>query len=138
MISYSLKCDNGHGFDSWFQSSDAFDALGAQGLVQCPVCGSGSVQKAIMAPRVATAEDRTELTAPISDEERAVAALRDKIEKEADYVGGSFANDVRAMHAGEVPERAIYGEASLPEAKSMIEDGLKIAPLPFVPKSKAN
>jgi hypothetical protein len=138
MIRYSLKCDKGHTFDSWFKSSDAFDVLDAQGMINCAVCGSASVSKAIMAPRVATAEDRSDLTAPATEAERAVAALRDKVESEADYVGDRFAKDVRAMHAGEVPERAIYGEASLPEAKSMIEDGLQIAPLPFVPKTKSN
>ncbi|KIC20492.1 DUF1178 family protein [Leisingera sp. ANG-Vp] len=52
MIQYSLKCADGHEFDSWFQSAAAFDKLAAAGMVTCAVCGGTSVEKAIMAPRV--------------------------------------------------------------------------------------
>lgn len=52
MIQYSLKCAEGHSFDSWFQSAAAFDKLAAAGMVSCAVCGSTEVTKAIMAPRV--------------------------------------------------------------------------------------
>lgn len=52
MIQYSLKCTDGHSFDSWFQSAAAFDKLAAAGLVSCAVCGGAQVEKAIMAPRV--------------------------------------------------------------------------------------
>ncbi len=54
MINYSLKCAQGHSFDSWFQSASAFDKLSAAGLVACAFCGSSEVEKAIMAPRVRT------------------------------------------------------------------------------------
>ena len=52
MIQYTLKCDQDHRFDSWFQSGEAFDKLKAAGMVACAVCGSANVDKAIMAPRV--------------------------------------------------------------------------------------
>ncbi|KIC36473.1 DUF1178 family protein [Leisingera sp. ANG-M7] len=52
MIQYSLKCADGHAFDSWFQSVAAFDKLAAAGMVSCAVCGGTQVTKAIMAPRV--------------------------------------------------------------------------------------
>ncbi|UWQ82586.1 DUF1178 family protein [Leisingera caerulea] len=52
MIQYSLKCAEGHSFDSWFQSAAAFDKLAAAGMVSCAVCGGTKVEKAIMAPRV--------------------------------------------------------------------------------------
>ncbi|NVK15080.1 MAG: DUF1178 family protein [Rhodobacteraceae bacterium] len=52
MIQYSLKCADGHAFDSWFQSAAAFDRLAAAGMVSCAVCGGTQVTKAIMAPRV--------------------------------------------------------------------------------------
>ncbi len=54
MINYSLKCAEGHSFDSWFQSASAFDKLASAGLVTCSFCGSAKVEKAIMAPRVRT------------------------------------------------------------------------------------
>jgi len=56
MIRYALSCDNDHSFESWFQNSAAFDRQAKRGLVTCPICGSGKVEKAIMAPRLARAD----------------------------------------------------------------------------------
>lgn len=67
-----------------------------------------------------------------------MADLKRKVEENADYVGMSFATEARAIHDGTAPERPIYGEANLKEAKSLIEDGVPVAPLPFMPKKKAN
>src|SRR3954453_14671710 len=53
MIRYALACNKAHPFESWFPSSEAFDAQRAQGLLTCPVCGSAKVEKQIMAPSVA-------------------------------------------------------------------------------------
>ena len=53
MIRYALACDRGHGFESWFRDSDAYDEQVRRGLVTCPVCNSASVAKQIMAPAVA-------------------------------------------------------------------------------------
>jgi hypothetical protein len=52
MIRYALNCAKGHAFESWFQSSAAFDKQNRRGLVNCPVCGSSEVEKAIMAPQL--------------------------------------------------------------------------------------
>jgi len=56
MIRYALHCDQGHAFESWFQSSAAYDKQAKRALVTCPTCGSAKVEKAIMAPRLARAE----------------------------------------------------------------------------------
>jgi hypothetical protein len=56
MICYTLNCDRGHNFESWFQNSEAYDKQAKRGLVACPVCGSVKVGKAIMAPRLARAD----------------------------------------------------------------------------------
>lgn len=147
MISYTLKCENDHRFDSWFQSADAFDKLLAAGLVTCPNCENTRVEKTIMAPRVRTARtaaktsDRppeTSLSTPASEEERAIAALRTKIEANSEYVGVDFASQARAIHDGDAPERAIYGEAAPEEALKLLQDGVPVAPLPFTPKRKTN
>ena len=60
MIRYSLCCEVGHAFESWFNSSAAFDRQSARGLVACPLCGSAKVEKAIMAPKLA----RTDVERP--------------------------------------------------------------------------
>ncbi|SPJ25260.1 DUF1178 family protein [Palleronia abyssalis] len=128
MIRYSLKCRRDHSFESWFKSADAFDTLLAEGRVECPDCGSTRVEKAPMAPRVSA-------KAP---EEHPLARLRRKVEAESDYVGTSFASEARAMHTGDSPKRSIWGEAKPEDAKALVEDGVPIAPLPFIPKRKAN
>lgn len=129
MIRYDLKCSKGHQFESWFGSSADFDKLMAANMVSCAVCGSESVKKAIMAPRVSKGE--RPLSAPASPAEQAVKELRKKIEDNADNVGSNFAAEARAMHQGDVPERPIYGEAKIEEAKSLIDDGIPVAPLPW-------
>ena len=140
MIRYNLSCDQGHDFDSWFQSAAAYDRLAGQGHVACALCGSTAVEKALMAPALRPT-DRTEaapLATPQSELEQKLAALRAHIEETSDYVGLSFAAEARAMHDGLVPERAIHGEARPDEARRLIEDGIPVAPLPFVPKRQAN
>ncbi len=141
MINYALKCKEGHQFESWFKSASAFDALLKAGHVTCAVCGGSDVSKAVMAPRVSTAsvkKEETSLTTPKNAQEEALAALRKHVEENADYVGNSFAEEARSMYLGATPERAIYGEANGAEAKALIEDGVPVAPLPFMPNRKAN
>lgn len=130
MIRYDLKCSAGHEFDSWFGSSADFDKLTKSAMISCAVCGSEDVKKAIMAPRVSVAEDRP-LSAPASTAEQAVKELRKKIEDNADDVGKDFVTEARKIHNGEAPERAIYGEAKIEDAKSLIEEGVQVAPLPW-------
>lgn len=142
MISFTLKCEDGHRFDSWFQSSDAFDKLHKAGMVNCAVCGSTKVEKAIMAPRVSdsksNAERSTALTASKHPAEQMLADLRKQVEENSEYVGMNFAREARDIHDGLSPDRAIYGEAKPEEAKKLIEDGVPVAPLPFVPVRKTN
>lgn len=130
MIKYTLDCSAGHRFESWFQSGAAFDNLRARELVSCPICGTTTVSKAIMAPAVQTAE-----AAPQPNK---LQALRARIEATSDYVGQNFAAEARAIHAGDAPERAIYGEAKPAEAKALLDEGVPILPLPFIPKRNTN
>ncbi len=148
MIQYALKCADGHDFDSWFQSAEAFDKLAAAGLVQCAVCGGSKVEKAMMTPRVRPGRKAAKpapeqmpdrpLSKPASAAEQAIAELRRKIEESSDYVGMNFASEARAIHQGEAPERPIYGEAKMDEARALIEEGVPVAPLPFMPNRKTN
>lgn len=140
MIRYALKCRDGHDFESWFQNAAAYDALAAGGHLACAVCGSAAVEKSLMAPAVGTAEPpaRPDLAKPSNPLEEAMAALRRQIEENGEYVGLNFATEARRIHQGDAPERAIYGEARPEEAKKLIEDGVPVAPLPFVPGRKTN
>ena len=142
MIRYSLRCDQGHDFDGWFRSSDGFETLRAAGQVNCAICGSAKVEKALMAPRVAHggegAPDSPDLHSPRDGHEAALEKLRRHVEANSDYVGMSFAAEARAMHEGAAPERAIHGEAGLEDARKLIEDGIPVAPLPFRARQRAN
>jgi hypothetical protein len=166
MIRYALRCARDHAFDSWFQSAAAFDRLAEAGHLACPVCGGSDVGKALMAPAVRTdappgppapppaptanapanapanaapvTPGTPALGAPRTDLERHLAELRARIERDSEYVGLNFAREARAMHDGTVPERPIWGEAKPDEARRLIEDGVPVAPLPFLPSRKAN
>ncbi|HHI81754.1 MAG TPA: DUF1178 family protein [Rhizobiales bacterium] len=149
MIQYALKCAEGHTFDSWFQSAAAFEKLISTGMLTCAVCGGTQVQKAVMMPQIRPARKAAEpgppatpasasLREPVGPAERELAELRRKIEQNSDYVGKDFASEARAMHDGDVPLRSIYGEARADEAKKLIEDGVPVAPLPFIPARKTN
>ena len=99
------------------------------------MCGSGKVEKAMMAPQVRPGQP---LSAPAGEAEKKLAEMRKHVEENSDYVGGTFAAEARAMHDGDAPERSIWGEAKMDEAKALIEDGIPVAPLPFIPTRKAN
>ncbi|MBE0412918.1 DUF1178 family protein [Yoonia sp.] len=134
MIRFHLKCDQDHGFESWFQSNEAFEKLVKNGMVTCTVCGSAQVMKSVMAPAVSTSPH----VAPPQQLDATLAKIRDAVEKNASYVGGSFVKQARDMHDGVIPERPIYGEARLGEAKKLVDEGIPVVPLPFIPRKKTN
>ena len=157
MIHYSLACDKGHSFESWFQNSAAYDKQAKRGLIECPMCGSAKVEKAIMAPRLARKDKSTsitvtedaapsvpsEATAPvamISPQEHEFRAklkeLRDHLTANADNVVKKFPEVARKMHYGEVEHRSIYGEASPQDAKELHEEGIAFHPLPVLPDER--
>ena len=155
MIRYNLRCERGHAFESWFQSSAAYESQEKRKLVNCPACGSAKVERAIMAPQIVSKKSRdttppepaaaTEVTAPASTplmmaQERELRAkikeLRDHIVKNADNVGEKFPNEARKMHYGDIEHRPIYGEASPDEARSLIEEGVEVSPLPVLPDDR--
>lgn len=140
MIRYALSCDGGHAFEAWFQSADAFDKLESAGMVTCPDCNSAGITKALMAPQVhlSRAAPERPLSTPETEREKALAELRKRVEENSDYVGLSFAAEARAMHDGDMPARSIWGEARMDDAKALIEDGIPVAPLPFLPDRKRN
>ena len=154
MIRYNLRCERGHAFESWFQSSSAYESQEKRKLVSCPACGSAKVERAIMAPQIVSKKGRdvvvppsaaTEAAAPASTplmmaQERELRAklkeLRDHIVKNADNVGERFPNEARKMHYGDIEHRPIYGEASPEEARSLIEEGVEVSPLPVLPDDR--
>jgi hypothetical protein len=161
MIRYSLACERGHEFESWFANSSAYDKQAKRGLVACPMCGSTKVDKAIMAPRLARSDKSIDVPMPaaapaappaaptpqgpepvamISPQERELRSklkeLRDHLVKNAENVGRTFPEQARKMHYGEIEHRSIYGEASPQEAKELHEEGIEVHPLPILPDER--
>ncbi len=159
MIRYTLRCERDHNFESWFQDSAAYDLQVKRKLVSCPICDSVRIDKAIMAPRIVSKKGRERIepvpptpaveapaapapgaTPLMMAQERELRAklkeLRDHIVKNADNVGEKFPNEARKMHYGEIEHRPIYGEASPEEAKSLIDEGVEVSPLPVLPDDR--
>lgn len=136
MIKYALKCSKGHSFESWFKDSSAFETLAKAKQVSCAVCGSIKVEKTIMAPSVSGTKKKADAEAPLSQPsspaEAALKEMREHLRKNSDYVGNDFATEARRMHDGESDQRSIWGEATKEDAKSLKEDGIPVAPLPWM------
>jgi hypothetical protein len=137
VIQYSLICGNDHKFDAWFRNAEAYDQQQKRGIVTCPVCTSGDVHKAIMAPAVSRAKsDKVALSIGHPEHMQLLAAmkaLREKVMSEADYVGDKFAEEARKIHFKDVEAHGIYGEATRDEVAGLIEDGVDFMPLPNLP-----
>lgn len=136
MIKYALKCAKGHSFESWFKDSSAFETLSKAGQVSCAVCGSKKVEKTIMAPSVSGTKKKgggdAPLSQPSSPAEAALKEMRDHLRKNSDYVGNEFAAEARRIHDGESDARSIWGEATKEDAKALKDEGIPVAPLPWM------
>jgi len=148
MIVFDLKCGNAHVFEAWFGSSSDYEDQRARGLVSCPLCGDGAVEKAVMAPNIpAKGSIQADVpTAPGVPPEvmkaamAELATLQKKALEGSQWVGGQFATRARAMHDGEEAHAPIHGQATAEEAKALVDDGVSVAPLPFpvVPPEASN
>jgi hypothetical protein len=162
MITFDLNCSNGHQFEGWFASSADFDTQKSNGLLACPTCNDGKIQKALSVPNVprkgnqrvvalpsfasAATEAKADAPAPealppaVAELVQKLARAQSELLDKSQWVGGNFAETARAIHYGEEPDRLIHGETSSDEAKALVEEGIGIAPLlfPVVPPSAKN
>jgi hypothetical protein len=149
MIHYQLRCQADHAFDGWFKDSAGFDKQVKRGLLECPVCGTPKVERALMSPALPKKGNQKPAPQPetpvpaktvvpdrLPAEVRAMLhRLRDEVERNADYVGGEFADEARRIHNGDADARAIYGEASEEDAEALADDGIDIARIPWLPRA---
>lgn len=134
MISFDLRCSDGHIFEGWFGSSQDFEDQKSRNLLTCPMCGDEQVDKALMAPNVASKKDVS--TAPEVTPEKMMVMLRQmrkQVEQNADYVGPAFAEEARKIHYGETEVRDIYGESTPEESEELADEGIEFASIPWVP-----
>ena len=162
MIKYQLICDKLHEFEGWFGDSAAFESQQKSDLLNCPVCGSADVRRALMAPNLASAKTRkTDLAeqqpsvqpglqpqprpqasaalpaaASLTMHElmSTMRALQTKIREECRDVGNDFAEEARKIHYGETEPEGIYGQATAEEREALDEEGIEIMDMPWLPK----
>lgn len=156
MIRYDLECEHEHTFDGWFSGSESFEKQLAAGLVECAVCGTTNVHKALMAPSLKRSAEthggNCEAEHPHEEAPRmsvavpgpgaglpegvrdALRKLRRAVIENSDYVGRNFAEEARRIHYGEAQQRGIYGEASAEEKESLAEEGIEVYSLPVLPE----
>lgn len=144
MIRYDLICEKGHDFDGWFRDSAAYDQQAERGLVSCALCGSAKVQKALMAPGIPakanSKEQAPQKMASGSVDPRLrmmmdmMRNMRKQVEANAENVGNRFAEEARKIHYAEAEKRGIYGEATAEDARSLIEEGIDVHPMPVLPE----
>ena len=139
MIVFDLRCPAGHVFEAWFGSGDDYAGQQERGLVSCPICGSGGIEKAAMAPAVPAKANGASVPMAASPDGaskmkammQAMAKAQVEMLSGSEHVGRRFAEEARAIHLGEADARTIHGEASVAEAKSLAEDGIAVMPLPL-------
>ena len=133
MIVFDLQClDGGETFEAWFGSNSDYEEQRSGGLVQCPMCQSTNIAKAPMAPRVPRKGGGNPLAL--------LAAIQSELLQDSRWVGDQFVETARAMHNGEIKHEQVHGSASLEQAKSLVEDGIPVSPLPLpvVPPTDVN
>jgi hypothetical protein len=162
MITFDLNCSNGHQFEGWFASSADFDTQKSSGLLTCPTCHDGVIQKALSVPNVPRKSNQQAVSLPsvtpaaaatntdaaateippaiVAELVQKLARAQSEMLDKSQWVGGNFAETARAIHYGEEPDRLIHGETSRDEAKALVEEGIDVAPLlfPVVPPSAKN
>lgn len=140
MIRFSLHCDQAHEFDGWFRNNDDFLTQKKSKLIRCPICDSTEIDKTLMAPAVSTAKKREQVGLALQARQKKMLETMRNITREvrnnAEYVGDHFAEEARRIHFNEVKPRAIYGEASVSEVSSLVDDGIPVMPLVTLPEDE--
>ncbi len=139
MIVFDLVCSAAHRFEAWFGSSADYDDQLQRGLLACPVCGSGTVSKAVMAPAVPAKSNQTAGASSVANDDPMARLLmmQRAFEASSDYVGDRFAEEARTIHRnGET--RSVHGEASSDEVRALRDEGVPLLPLPFRPRARSD
>ena len=137
MIVYRLHCSNGHRFEGWFASGEAYASQRAAGQVACPSCDDRGVEKLPSAPYVNTGARGVEttsaaVTGTAESPELAVALARLKafVVANTEDVGRRFPEVARRIHYGEEEIRGIRGRVPAAEAAELAKEGIDAIALP--------
>ena len=143
MILYDLICDNEHTFEAWFASSEQFDKQNKKKLINCPICNSNSIRKALMAPKLRGTKKSNQSFKQKKEQNetkklaKKLKQLKKFIENNTEDVGKNFTEEAKKIYYGETKPRSIRGETTREQAKELIEEGIPIAKLPWTSREDA-
>jgi len=141
MIVFDLVCASGHRFEGWFGSSEEFSSQSERGLLTCPNCGAGHVERVPSATRFNSGAAEN---APAAKPEQAMqgkdamaiaqilyARMVDEMLSKSEDVGQAFPEEARRIYYQEAPGRAIRGQASAEEHAELVEEGIPVVRIPI-------
>ncbi|MEL0116382.1 MAG: DUF1178 family protein [Pelagibacteraceae bacterium] len=138
MIKYLLKCNKMHEFESWFSDSKEYEKLKKKNLIECIYCNSKHVEKSIMSPNVVASNmEKTINNKEFADFKKNLTKIKKYIEKNFEFVGDKFPQEVREIYYDNKKKKNIYGTATLKEKIELEEEGIELATIPWV-DSKEN
>ena len=134
----NLRCGNGHGFEGWFASDDAFMDQNERGLVECPLCADCHVSRLPSAPRLNLSGSRPadapevadQVVSGVSMQAQWLKAVRHLLDNTED-VGERFATEARRIHYGEIEARGIRGQASADDRQALRDEGIEVMSMPL-------
>ena len=158
MFVVDLVCHDGHLFEGWYDSRDAFDDARAAASLSCPVCGVHDVEqrpsfrgivsrsspqktppkKAATPTTTTTPEMTTTPPPPMPIElQRALSQIIKMVKANTEDAGAAFAARALAMHKGDEEPAAIHGTSTAEERALLVEEGVEFVGIP-VPEIDEN
>jgi hypothetical protein len=139
MITYLLKCNKKHEFESWFSESKEFEKLKKKNLISCIFCQSKKVDKSIMSPNIVGKEKIVEKTfnyQEFNKIKKDLLNIRKYVEKNFEFVGDKFPREVREIYYDNKKSKNVYGTATLEERLELEDEGIELASIPWVDNKK--
>ena len=149
MIVFDLRCPDGHRFEGWFGSADDFDSQKSRGLLSCPTCGGGGIERTPSATRFNTGAEAPkpaqpqptpdmEGKDPFAVAQMLYSRMLDEILTKTEDVGTEFPSEARKIFYSQSRTRAIRGQATKEEHDALIDEGIPVARFPVPPPDRLN
>jgi|TARA_B100000959_G_C14914403_1_gene596644 hypothetical protein len=136
MIKYILKCKNKHEFESWFLNSVEFERLKEKKLIKCIFCKSQNVEKSIMSPGILGSSKKEDKNFLTNEEfikvKKDLLRIRKFVEKNFEFVGDRFPQEVRNVYYDKKEKKNIYGNATTEERDELREEGIDLTTVPWI------
>ncbi len=132
MIKYQLRCRCTHEFEGWFPDSKQYIKQKNKAMINCPMCDSTAVDKALhtievkLPKKKEIPEDYFVMGESADD---ILKKLNKKIKKDFQDVGKNFAREARKAHKGKRDQK-FYGTPTNKETDKLLEEGIDLFAVP--------